>query len=431
LLITQRELGSPNVGGFWGFGEEGSMSIVEPNIVQSGLVQRVKALLLKPSETWDVIDAEPATTSSLYRGYACILAAIPPVATLIGGVVFGHGGFGIRVHTGIVSGIVGAVVTYGLSLLTCYVLALIIDALAPSFDGQKNKIQALKVAIYSNTAAWVAGIFGIFGSLLLTFVGGLLGLYSLYLLYLGLPKLMKAPQEKALGYTAVSVIVAVVLFWIITMVAGAVAGIGAFAGVGALSHASNGSTVTGTMKLPGGSSVDLAKLQAASQQMEAASKQMQAGAEGKGAVQATNPDLLKAYLPGGVSGYARTDVSTGSGGVGGVASSSAEGTYSKGDANFKLTVTDMGTMAGMAAMAGAFNVQSSSEHEGRYEKVGKVDGRMTTESYDKGSKHGEYGVMVGDRFMVQAEGEGVDMSDLKAAVGSVNTGRLEALAKAG
>jgi hypothetical protein len=405
------------------------MSVVEPNIAQSGLVQRVRALLLKPSETWDVIDAEPATTSSLFKGYACILAAIPPVAGLIGGMVFGHSAFGITVHTGIIASIVGAVVTYGLSLLTCYVLALIIDALAPNFDGQKNKIQALKVAVYSNTAAWVAGIFGLFPPLLI--IGGLLGLYSLYLLYLGLPKLMKAPQEKALGYTVVSIIVAVVLFWIITMVAGAVAGIGAFAGVGALSHASNGSTITGTMKLPGGNSVDLAKLQAASQQMEVASKQMQASADGKGAVQATNPDILKAYLPGGVGGYARTDVSTGSGGVGGVASSSAEGTYAKGDANFKLTVTDMGSMAGMAAMAGAFNVQSSSEHEGRYEKVGKVDGRMTTESYDKGSKHGEYGVMVGDRFMVQAEGEGVDMSDLKAAVGSVNPGRLEALAKAG
>jgi len=82
-------------------------------------------------------------------------------------------------------------------------------------------------------------------------------------------------------------------------------------------------------------------------------------------------------------------------------------------------------------MAGAFNVSSTKESNGHYEKMGKVDGRMTSESYDSGSKHGEYSVLAGDRFMIAAQGTNVSMDELKAAVAAVNPGRLEGLAKKG
>ena len=98
-----------------------------------------------------------------------------------------------------------------------YVLALVIDALAPTFSGQRSQIQALKLAAYSLTAAWLAGIFALIPELRLL---GLLGLYSLYLLYGGLPVLMKPSGDKTLPYTAVVVVAAFVLFLIIGSVAG-------------------------------------------------------------------------------------------------------------------------------------------------------------------------------------------------------------------
>jgi uncharacterized protein YqgC (DUF456 family) len=103
-------------------------------------------------------------------------------------------------------------VRYALSLVSVYVLALIIDALAPNFGGQKNSIQALKVAAYSSTAAWVAGVF-----MLLPALGilAILGLYSFYLMFLGLPVLMKAPEEKAAGYVIVVVVCAIVLYVVV------------------------------------------------------------------------------------------------------------------------------------------------------------------------------------------------------------------------
>ena len=178
----------------------------------SGIIERAKNIILKPKETWVAIDSEPATTQSIYMPYVLVLAAIGPIAQFIGGQVFGYGAFGISFHPPIGTALVSAILSYGLALATTFVLALVIDGLAPNFGGQKNQVQALKVAAYSATAGWLAGIFGLIPALAIL---GLLGLYSLYLLYLGLPILMKVPQDKALGYTVVVIIVAIVLFLIV------------------------------------------------------------------------------------------------------------------------------------------------------------------------------------------------------------------------
>jgi hypothetical protein len=181
------------------------------------LVDRVKRILLSPKTEWEVIDAEPATVPELYTRYIMPLAAIGPLAQLIGYSVFGIsvpfiGTYRVPIGTAITQ----ALVTYILTLAGTYVLALIMDALAPTFDGQRSQIQSLKLAAYSLTASWVAGIFSLIPGLrILT----LLGIYSLYLLYLGLPVLMKTPREKAASYTAVVILAAIVLSIVIGAVA--------------------------------------------------------------------------------------------------------------------------------------------------------------------------------------------------------------------
>jgi len=181
------------------------------------LVDRVKRILLSPKTEWEVIDAEPAPTAELYTRYIMPLAAIGPLAQLIGYSVFGISvPFVGTYRVPIGSAISQALVTYILTLAGTYVLALIIDALAPTFHGQRSQIQALKLAAYSLTASWVAGIFALIPGLrLLT----LLGIYSLYLLYLGLPILMKTPREKAASYTAVVILAAIVLSIVIGAIA--------------------------------------------------------------------------------------------------------------------------------------------------------------------------------------------------------------------
>ncbi|HEX8216851.1 MAG TPA: Yip1 family protein [Allosphingosinicella sp.] len=182
---------------------------------RKGLFDRVRDILIKPAAEWPVIDAEPATVGSVFVPYALILAAIGPLAGLIGGQVFGLN-FGLFSWTPpIGTAISMAVVGYVISLATVFVLALIIDALAPTFGGTKNQVNATKLAVYSWTAFWVAGIFGIIPALAIL---GLVGLYSFYLLHLGLPVLMRVPQDKASGYTVVVVLIAIVLYVLVSYV---------------------------------------------------------------------------------------------------------------------------------------------------------------------------------------------------------------------
>jgi Yip1-like protein len=171
------------------------------------LTERAKNILLQPAREWSVIDQEAGTAAELFRSYVAPLAAIGPVASIIGLSLLGGS---YRAPFGNTIG--HALTTYIFGLIGTYVLALIIDALAPTFLGSKNNFQALKVAVYSSTAAWLAGIFNLSDSLALLHI---LGLYSLYLLYLGLPILMKAPREKALPYTIVVIIAAIVIFGVI------------------------------------------------------------------------------------------------------------------------------------------------------------------------------------------------------------------------
>jgi hypothetical protein len=186
-----------------------------------GLVDRAKNILLTPSTEWAVIDAETTSIKDLYVGYAMILAAIGPIANIIGfGLIGAHIPFGGGTYRWpLDTALEYAVVAYALSLCGVFVFALIIDALAPTFGGQKNQLQALKVAIYASTASWIAGIFTIIPALAIL---GLVGLYSLYLLYVGLPVLMKSPKDKAVGYTVVTIICAIVLYFVLGIVVGTV-----------------------------------------------------------------------------------------------------------------------------------------------------------------------------------------------------------------
>jgi hypothetical protein len=180
------------------------------------IVERVKKILLEPKKEWGIISLETTNTSELYKSYIIPLAAIGPVASIIGMSMVGISmPFGGSFRLPLTTSIGSAVVQYVLSLVGVYLLAMIVDFLAPTFSGEKNIDQALKLAAYSYTAGWLSGIFVMIPALSFFTI---LGLYGLYLIYTGIPVLMKAPQEKALGYTVAVVIAGVIISVIIAWV---------------------------------------------------------------------------------------------------------------------------------------------------------------------------------------------------------------------
>jgi Yip1 domain len=161
------------------------------------LIERAKNICLSPQTEWPKIAEEQASVQSLYTGYAMILAAIPAVAMIVGSL-------GSRFAIGL------AIATYAIALVVIFIASLIVNALAPTFDGTKNSVNALKVVVYSLTPGWLAGIFNV-----IPFVGGVIvliaSLYGIYLFYLGLSPTMKNPHEKSIGYTALVIVCYIVI----------------------------------------------------------------------------------------------------------------------------------------------------------------------------------------------------------------------------
>jgi hypothetical protein len=150
----------------------------------------------------------------LFANYVAVMAAIPAVCGLIGAVLAG-----LPVGTAILA----AIVRYVLAFAFVYVMALIIDALAPTFGSQKNFANALKLAAYTPTAYWVAGVFLLIPPLRI--LTALAGLYGFYLLWTGLPPLMKVPEDKAIGYTAVIVVAGIVVGFVVAVILAALIGV--------------------------------------------------------------------------------------------------------------------------------------------------------------------------------------------------------------
>ena len=223
---------------------------------RAALIERVKALLLAPKDEWPKVAAEPATIASLYSNYVIYLAAIPPLSLLIGSLVFGYGVGGITYRPSFFGALANAILQYGFQLGGVYVLAWIVEWLAPRFGGDKDRVSAFKLAAYASTASWLAGIFSLVPMLGIL---GLLGLYSLYLLYTGAPVLMRVPPERAGRFTLSLIAIGFVIALVVLAITAAI-----MPSRGTVAVEESG----GTISLPGGVTLDMDKLDKASKQLE-------------------------------------------------------------------------------------------------------------------------------------------------------------------
>jgi hypothetical protein len=410
-----------------------------------GIVDRVKNILLTPKTEWPVIAGEASTTGELLGGYVAPLAGISVLCGFVGSSVVGMSlPFVGTFRTPILAGIGVAVFSFAMAFVGIFIMSLVINALAPTFGGEKNPAQAMKVAVYSYTPAWIAGVLGIIPALGL--IGVVISLYGLYLLYLGLPRLMKNPEGKSIGYTAVVVICAIVIGIVISVVAGALTGLmGGGAMMGAM-HGGRGPAATFDKDSPMGKLEDFGrKMEEAGKKMEAAQKsgdpekQMKAAMEtmatamgGGKRYEPVGIDQLKPLIPEKFAGLPRTGQSAEKGGMAGLQMSKAEGQYDDGSGRqVELEVTDTGGAAGLMGLAGWMNVQGERESDGRIERTRREGGRTIHEQFSKRDGDSEFTMVLGDRFVVSARGQGVPIEALRSAVGSLDLAKLESMKEVG
>jgi Yip1 domain/zinc-ribbon domain len=426
----------------------------------AGLIARVKAILLAPSATWPVIAAEPSTAGAIYGRYVAPLAAIGVIAAFIGQAVIGYNVPLLgHMRTGIVAGLGAAVLGYLLSFVSVFVIAWLVDVLAPTFGGQRDRLRALKLTAYSYTPAWVAGILHLVPAL--SVLALLAGCYSLYLLYLGLPLLMRCPKEKSLGYTIVLILCAIVVSVVLAILSTCaatglgLAGIGAMGGLDRANPAATsdaGGVIAGIFG--GKSDADKARVSEALSQLQKigedaqkagtrgapdpkASADMTAALNAVGAIVSGGKDVqpvdfrkLREMLPETLAGMKRVDTTGQSGEAMGIKGSSATARYTDGaGASLNVDISDMGSLAGLAGLASRFDPSMEKETETGYERTSKVNGQIVHERYDRRAKSGEISIILAERFNVAVRGNGVEPVTLQGAIKQIDMAGLVALAK--
>lgn len=203
--------------------KEASNAFKEAITGNTNIVQRVINILTKPKQEWEVIATEQPNAMKLIGGYALILALIPAVSAFIKYSIIGISFMGYTTRS-LGSGIQTGLVQLLSAVIGVYLLAWVIDLLAPSFESEKNFGRSLQLAVYASTPQWVAGILLLFSTTLSMLIL-VIGLYAIYLFAVGLPVLKNTPKDKVVGYVALTIIAMIVIAVVLRLILAAFLGI--------------------------------------------------------------------------------------------------------------------------------------------------------------------------------------------------------------
>jgi hypothetical protein len=445
----------------------GSAAWAAPSSLQ-GLIERVKNIMLSPKSEWPVIAPESTSILQLYTGYVMPLAALAAVMSFVHISVIGvHVPFAGIERMPIETGLSLAIRSFAFGLVGLFLVGLIIDALAPTFGGSRDRRQALKVAAYSFTPACLSSVLAL-SPILPTLLQWVVLFYGIYVLYLGLPVLMRSPPERALGYTATVVLCTFLLGIVFIAVSIGAGHLGWGPGArdsSAVSRAAardQGATAVGNIignalgtddKGKAGLTAALSNLAKAGEQSEsqptssaAAANPTAAGAQsplsaagglvtalggalgGSHRVDVVDFKTLTAILPGSLPNMKRTAAQGENQGAVGVKTSSAKATYQSDDgASIHIEISDLSGVSGLMDMAGALVQNTTSESDSGYERDKVIGGRSVHEKYDARAKKSDISVTLAKRFEVDVAGQGVDMSTVEQSLGQVDLARLESM----
>jgi hypothetical protein len=258
---------------------------------------------------------------------------------------------------------------------------------------------------------------------------------------------MKCPEDKALGYTAVVVVCAIIVSFVVMMLGGMIVGAGAM-GAGMIGGMTGGAPAAdvefdpdspmGRLQQFGESLEESAKKMEAAEKSGDSAAQMTAAMEGLGAlfgggrrVEPVDVSALKPFVPETFAGLPRRSSSAEKTGLAGLMVSKAEASYGEGSRTANLEVVDTGGASGLMGLASWMNIQGEKEDDRGSERTTKVGNRLIHERISKTGGENEFAIVLGERFLVNAKGRGVEFDELKAAVSSLDLASLEGMKDVG
>jgi len=421
------------------------------------IITRARNISLRPQSEWPVIAAEPSSAAGIFTGYIAPLAAIGPIALVIGLSIVGVGIPFVGIYRApLGSSLAQAALTFVMVLIGVAIMTAIAAALAPNFGGRRDTLAALKLVGYAYTPAFIAGVLGLFPPF--SFLEIFAALWTLYVLYKGAPALLMSAPDKALAFTATCVACGIAIGIAGMLVGGAVGfATGAFgahrpgvADAGDAQGRAIAASVLGSAMGGGANNeraaqnmVDAVATAAAvsdTQPTGDANAQAQAGLNalnslvrgGKAPVQPIPREQLKSLLPDSAAGLARATSEGSSGTFAGIAGSSATATYGNAQTGtVEVDVSDLGNMGGIAAIANlGATLQVESESDTGYEKNVDLDGRRVHVKWTAAGKQSSLIEIIDNRYAIGVTGSGVDVDTAIAALKGIDAAKLQALGAA-
>ncbi len=146
------------------------------------------------------------------------------------------------------------------------------------------------------------------------------------------------------------------------------------------------------------------------------------------AVEPINFRELKAMMPDEVNGLPRSSHSGETTNAMGFRVSAAKAKYSEGDQRIELTISDLGGVQMLLTSMAAWSmIEIDRESDTEMERTTEYEGYKAHQKYNFPRKRGEMTVLIGSRFVVQAQGSNVEMDQIKEALSEIDLDDLAAL----
>ncbi|MBL8547640.1 MAG: YIP1 family protein [Hyphomonadaceae bacterium] len=363
-----------------------------------GLIARARDILIRPQSEWRRIAGEEA--GSLIGGYVAPLAIAGAVVSFGAGVLYG-GGFAL--NAALASKALSALLYVVFALVSVWLAAIAINALAPRFGAEASGDRARQLAAYASTPILVSMLAAIAPPI----AGAVIAagvIYALVLLAMGMAPLMplRDPDNNTPRF--------VISFAALSGLALALAAVF----VGPLLHAGR-EALTGAVE-----TVAPAPAPPPIEQRSVAEVTIDRIAQAEAALTLTDPARLAEQFPDSLPGGFRRQSVAGArrGGI-----SRADSVYRDGTATLSIALIQFGANVDPAAFAALLAVKPDGPQADGYARTQTIDSRFYAE--EVGASTSRY-VVIGRGVVVVAQGN-VTMDQARAAVETIGLQRLEAM----
>lgn len=186
------------------------------------MINNVLGLMISPRKQWQQIAAEATSSMTAAMLYILVLAAIPAVAWYYGTTQVGWTvGDGESIRLTEDSGRILIGLFYLTMVASLCFIGYMIHWMSQTYGADSSVTKGIVIAGYTATPLFIAGAVGFLPVFWLALTIALVAIgYAVYLLYLGIPIIMRIPEER--GFLFASAVIAVCMVILMTIMGGSV-----------------------------------------------------------------------------------------------------------------------------------------------------------------------------------------------------------------